>query len=107
MNKAVTDGLKTTIDGMNATANNLRSQNDVLKERLLSAQEKRAEITEKVASLEAQLSAGAKPEVAVSNTIAAIASANNELSAILSGPIPYSGPVLSEDKATEDGASTL
>jgi hypothetical protein len=107
MNKAVTDGLKATIDGMNATANNLRSQNDVLKERLLSAQEKRAEITEKVASLEAQLSAGAKPEVAVSNTIAAIASANNELSAILSGPIPYSGPVLSEDKATEDGASTL
>jgi hypothetical protein len=34
MNKAVTDGLKATIDGMNATANNLRSQNDVLKERL-------------------------------------------------------------------------
>ena len=34
MNKAVTDGLKTTIDGTNATANNLRSQNDVLKERL-------------------------------------------------------------------------
>ena len=31
MNKAVTDGLKTTIDGMNATANNLRSQNDVFK----------------------------------------------------------------------------
>jgi hypothetical protein len=107
MNKAVTDGLKATIDGMNATANNLRSQNDVLKERLLLAQEKRAEITEKVASLEAQLSAGAKPEVAVSNTIAAIASANNELSAILSGPNPYSEPVVSEDKATEDGASTL
>jgi hypothetical protein len=42
MNKAVTDGLKTTIDGMNATANNLRSENDVLKERLLLAQEKRA-----------------------------------------------------------------
>src|ERR1700720_2698445 len=84
----VTWWIKATIDGMNATANNLRSQNDVLKERLLSAQEKRAEITEKVASLEAQLSAGAKPEVAVSNTIAAIASANNELSAILSGPIP-------------------
>jgi hypothetical protein len=37
MNKAVTDGLKATIDGMNAAANNLRSQNDVLKERLLLA----------------------------------------------------------------------
>jgi chromosome segregation ATPase len=107
MNKAVTDGLKATIDGMNAAANNLRSQNDVLKERLLLAKEKRAEITEKVASLEAQLSAGAKPEVAVSNTIAAIASANNELSAILSGPNPYSEPVVSEGKAIEDGASTL
>jgi hypothetical protein len=56
MNKAVIDGLKATIDEKNVTANNLRSQNDVLNERLLLAQEKRAEITEKVASLEASMS---------------------------------------------------